>query len=203
MLAVSLNDALMVGPTIQDDFFLTVTRFCKFRFALTADIEQIHRQIQLSNEDRLFHKVLWRETPDDPIEIYILNTVTFCTASAPVLAIRTLHQLADDEHKSYPIAAAIVKYDFYVDDLLTGANTYQEALSLRNYLIALLQKGGFNLQKWASNDLRLINDFKIDSQKPHMSLDPTEPVKTQALLESEHGFKHIHSQSHEFDQSNN
>ena len=121
---VSLNDALMVGPTIQDDLFSTFTRFRTFLFALTGDIEQMYRQIKLAKVDRLFHKILGRETPDDPIKIYTLNTVTFGTASAPFLAIRTLHQLADDELENYPAAAAILKRDFYVDDLLTRANTY-------------------------------------------------------------------------------
>ena len=37
----------MVGPTIQDDLFSTVTRFRTFIYALTADIEQMYRQIQV------------------------------------------------------------------------------------------------------------------------------------------------------------
>ncbi|XP_033213767.1 uncharacterized protein LOC117170833 [Belonocnema kinseyi] len=97
---ISLNDALMVGPTIQDDLFSTFTRFRTFLVALTADIEQMYRQIQLTNELRLFHKILWRETPTDPIKVNTLNTVTFGTASAPFLAIRTLHQLAEDEREN-------------------------------------------------------------------------------------------------------
>ena len=91
----------------------------------------MYRQIQLCNEHRLFHKILWRETPDDAITVYTLNTVTFGTASAPFLAIRTLHQLAEDKCKNFPVAAAILKQDFYVVDLLTVANTYEEALSLQ------------------------------------------------------------------------
>ncbi|XP_033218124.1 uncharacterized protein LOC117173593 [Belonocnema kinseyi] len=179
---ISLNDALMVGPTIQDELFSTFTRFRIFLFALTADIEQMYRQIQLTNEHRLFQKILWRETPDDPIKVYTLNTVTFGTTSAHFLAIRTLHHLAADEHENYPTALVILKRDFYVDDLLTGANMYQEALSLRNDLIELLQKGRFNLRKWASNEPRLTNDFKNDSRNTHMSLDPTENIKTLGLF---------------------
>ena len=40
----------------------------------------------------------------------------------------------------------ILKRDFYVDDLLAGAQTLEEALLLRNELIRLLDKGGFSLR---------------------------------------------------------
>ena len=131
---------------------------------------------------KLFQKIFWRETPDEPLKVYTLNTVTFGTAAAPFLAIRTLHQLAEDEQENYPNAAAILKRDFYVDDLLTGANTYHEALSLRNGLIELLRKGGFNLRKWGSNDHRLTIDFTNDSHNTHLSLDVTETIKTLGLF---------------------
>ena len=91
----------MVGPTIQEDLFSTFTRFRTFLYALTADIAQMYRQVKLHEEDRLFHKILWRENSNDPIKVYKLNTLTFDTASSPFLAVRTLHQLAEDERENY------------------------------------------------------------------------------------------------------
>lgn len=41
--------------------------------------------------------------------------------------------------------------DFYIDDLLTGANSIREAKLARDHIIQLLQLGGFTLSKWASN----------------------------------------------------
>ena len=117
----SLSDSLMVGPTIQEDLFSIITLFRSFLYALTSDIEQMYRQVQMSSEDSHFQKILWCQDPDEPIKTYCLNTVTFGTACAPFLAICTLHQLAEDEGESFPTASAIVKRDFYADDLLTGA----------------------------------------------------------------------------------
>ena len=178
---VSLNDALMVGPIIQEDLFSIITRFRCFRYALTADIEQMYRQIRVSNNDSLFQKILWRDSPQQPIKIYSLNTVTFGTACAPFLAIRTLHQLAEDESERFPIASAILKRDFFVDDLLTGAQTFQDAISLRDNLIKLLQKGGFNLRKWASNNSDLTKNLVSEDPNSFMSLDPSETVKALGL----------------------
>ena len=178
---VSLNDTLLVGPTIQEDLFSIITRFRSFLYVLAADIQQMYRQIRVDTQDTAFQKILWRENPTEPIKIYALNRVTFGTACAPFLAIRTLHQLADDEGDFYPTASKILKRDFYVDDLLTGAQTFEEARALRDDLINLLGKGGFNLRKWASNHPQLCGEFSEEASGSHMSLDLSEIIKTLGL----------------------
>ncbi|XP_033222578.1 uncharacterized protein LOC117176446 [Belonocnema kinseyi] len=42
--------------------------------------------------------------------------------------------------------------DFYVDDLLTGTNTVEEARKQKTELIQLLSAAGMNVRKWASNN---------------------------------------------------
>ncbi|XP_076549204.1 uncharacterized protein LOC143306713 [Osmia lignaria lignaria] len=175
---VSLNNALMVGPTIQDDLFTLLTRFRSRRYALTADIEKMYRQIQVHPDDTPYQKILFRKNPDETVNELSLDTVTYGTSCAPFLAIRTLHQLANDEGAQHPVAASVLKQDFYVDDLLTGAGTRQEAAFLRDDLIALLQKGGFPIRKWASNDPSLVPENSDNSSSTHMSLDPNATIKT-------------------------
>ncbi|UYV84543.1 hypothetical protein LAZ67_X002574, partial [Cordylochernes scorpioides] len=86
-------------------------------------------------------RVLWRNSLSDAIQEYWLTTVTYGTAYAPYLAIRTLYQLANEEAMNYSVASKIVKRDFYVDDLLTGADTVEESQILIRQIIALLAKG--------------------------------------------------------------
>ena len=133
-------------------------------------------------EERLFHKILWRENSNDPIKVYILNTVTFGTASAPFLAVHTLYQLPEDERDNYSLAATVLKRDFYVDDLLTGSNTFHEALALRDDMIKLLSKGGFQLRKRSSNDPNLISNFQENISDAQITLNPSETVKTLGLF---------------------
>ncbi|XP_051167315.1 uncharacterized protein LOC127285377 [Leptopilina boulardi] len=177
---ISLNDTMLIGPTIQEDLFSIILRFRSFRYAMTADIEQMYRQVLIHENDIKFQKFLWREHVNEPIKVYALNRVTFGTACAPFLAIRTLHQLANDEKDSHPLAASILKSDFYVDDGLTGAQTYDEALFIRNQLIKLLKKGGFNLQKWASNHPELC-EIQTEVPETHMSLHRSEVIKALGL----------------------
>ncbi|XP_063979907.1 uncharacterized protein LOC135163930 [Diachasmimorpha longicaudata] len=148
----SLNDALMVGPTIQDDIFSLIVRFRVPGFVLTGDIEKMYRQVLVAPDDRKFQRIIWRDQPTDKdVTVYELQTVTFGLAPAPYLATRCLHQLADHENDNFPVASTILKRDLYVDDVLTGANSLEDTWQLRNELIALLRKGGFNLRQCASN----------------------------------------------------
>ncbi|CAK9833170.1 hypothetical protein ANTRET_LOCUS9893 [Anthophora retusa] len=131
----------------------------------------MYRQIRVHPNDSLYQRILFRKHPDEKINEFCLDTVTYG------IRIRTLGQLADDEGNQHPAAAAVLKRDFYVDDLLTGANTRQEVAFLRDDLIALLQKGGFLIRKWASNP-SLIPEKSGNPASMHMSLDPTSAVKT-------------------------
>lgn len=109
-----------------------------------------------------------------------MSTVTFGTASAPYTAIRVLHQLADDENHNFPLAAPVVKYEVYVDDVFTGHDTIEGSIELRNQLIGMLKSAGFNLRKWASNCAELLNSIPIEDQigNPSLQLTDDDSVKT-------------------------
>ncbi|XP_063979923.1 uncharacterized protein LOC135163947 [Diachasmimorpha longicaudata] len=173
----SLNDALHVGPTIQDDIFTLLSRFRFHRYVLTGDIEKMYRQILVRPEDRKYQRILWRDD-DGPVRTYELNTVTFGLASAPYLAIRCLHQLADDEQHQYPIGAMILKRDLYVDDLLTGAKNREEALIIRSELEKLMKLGCFNLRQWASNDPTLLQGLPSEDINKHLQIRDSTTLKT-------------------------
>jgi hypothetical protein len=153
---ISLNEILLKGPTIQQDLFEIITRFRTHKIAITADIVKMYRQILVHPDDRDLQRIVWRSNSDEPIQTYQLKTVTYETTSAPFLAVRSLHQLALDEKEHFPIAHRIVLNDFYVDDVLTGANSETEATKLQDQLIKMLKRGGFKLDKWASNKRHLI-----------------------------------------------
>lgn len=76
------------------------------------------RQIKMADEHQNYQKILWRDSPDDPIKEYKLTTVTYGTTSATYLAVKTLQQLALDDKKLYPVASKIIMNDFYVDDVV-------------------------------------------------------------------------------------
>lgn len=143
---ISLNDALHKGPTIQENLFSIVMRFRTHRYALSADIEKMYRQVALHPDDARFQKILWRKSTSDPIKIFQLNTVTYGTVPASFLATKALLQLSMDEGEIFPFASKVIREDFYVDDLLSGVSTIEKALELRDELTTLLARG-FHLRK--------------------------------------------------------
>lgn len=78
-------------------------------------------------------------------------TVTYGTASAPYLAIKSLHTLATLERDRYPIGAQLALNHFYVDVVLGGADTIAECIEAQAQLRSLMLSGGMVLRKWASN----------------------------------------------------
>jgi len=144
---LSLNDVLMVGPTLQDDLFSVLTRFRTFKIALTADITKMYRQVLIEPTQTSLQRIFWRNSINESIKIFELVTVTYGTSAAPFLAIRSLRKLAEENAERYPVASRIALRDFYVDDLITGADTLQEALKLKTEITQLMQEGKFTLRK--------------------------------------------------------
>lgn len=93
---VSLNDILHVGPNIQIDLTTIILRFRKHAIVLVADIEKMYRQIQVTSQDANFQLILWRDNPKEELKVYKLNTVTYGTACAPYLALKTLKKAAEN-----------------------------------------------------------------------------------------------------------
>jgi len=105
------------------------------------------RQIRIHPDDSDLQRILWRTDPREDIRDFRLLTVTYGTTSASYLALRTLLQLADDEEHRYPLGSRTVRENAYVDDILSGGDTIQEALAVKTQTEALLIAGGFELSK--------------------------------------------------------
>ncbi|XP_073821323.1 uncharacterized protein [Musca autumnalis] len=116
----SLNDTLFPGPILQQDLVIQILKWRFFKYAFNADITKMYRQILLDSRQTKFQRILFRKSPQDPIEYYELLTVTFGVNCAPFLALRTLIKLAEDVKDTYPKAANIILQNLYVDDVLAG-----------------------------------------------------------------------------------
>lgn len=153
---VSLNDVLHTGPVIQDDLCSILLRFRKHNYVVTGDLTKMYRQIKIQQEQTHLQRIVWRTDPDNEIEHYALNTLTYGTAPASFLSTRCLKQLSIENKQSYPAAARAIEEDFYMDDLLTGSNSIENAIKLADDIISILHKGKFELRKFNSNSNEII-----------------------------------------------
>lgn len=123
----ALNDILMVGPKLPESLFSILIRARQYKFLLTGDIEKMYRQVLVNEEDRHLQLILWRDDESLPIQTLQLNTLTYGTASASYLSTRYLWQIGEEQNDK--IVKDIIQKDFYVDDLITGADNEERSYS--------------------------------------------------------------------------
>lgn len=159
----SLNDVMMVGPKLQNDICIILMRFRQHSYVISADVTKMFRQIRVRPEDAAYQCVLW-ENKHQQLGVYRINSVVFGLSASPYLAIRTMHQVAEDEGKKYPIAKKVIMENMYVDDVLASFESVKEATNAAKQVQKALANRGFPLNKWVSNNKEIIK-FIPDEQK--------------------------------------
>ena len=56
---VSLNDILLVGPTVHPSLIDVLLRFRFHRIGLIADVSRLYRDIELVQSDKDLHRFVW------------------------------------------------------------------------------------------------------------------------------------------------
>jgi len=160
----SLNDIQLIGSRVQNDIFGILMRFREHRFVVIADVAKMYRQILIHPEERFLQSIVWRNSPDDNLSVYELQTVTYGTSSAPYLAIKCLKKLAVDNRQLYPEASELIDRDMYVDDLITGFDTEHQAIVVCEQISNILRSASFSLRKWASNSNSVLKHLQDESE---------------------------------------
>ncbi|GFV00066.1 uncharacterized protein TNCV_4057381 [Trichonephila clavipes] len=157
---IFLNDIQYNGGVIhtQEDLYAQMLRFRTYTYAFTADIKMMYRTILINPKQRNLQRIVWCESEHKSPKIYELSTVTYGTVSAPYLAQRTLTQLSMDEEANFPLAASVLRNNLYMDDVLCGAATLEEAIVLRQQLKGILKSAGMELHKLCANHEKLSPD---------------------------------------------
>ncbi|XP_018364036.1 PREDICTED: uncharacterized protein LOC108761806 [Trachymyrmex cornetzi] len=156
----SLNQKLLSGPNLQQNLWSIMIRFRSHQHVITADIKMMFRQIWVTMEDRNLQRIVWRQDSAEALQTYTLNTVTYGTTCAPYLVMRCLQHLATQpEAITLPAAAEALEQDFYMNDVITGSPTIEQAIELRKELSELLGAAGFTLRKWRASDSRVLQEM--------------------------------------------
>lgn len=161
--------------------FDILIRFRCHRYVWSADVTKMYRQILINPSQRKLQRIIWRDDPNHALGTYELQTVTYGTSSASYLAIRCLIQLADENREQFLLGSSIIKQDFYVDDLLTGSFTVEEAIQIRNEANMILSQGKFELRQWCSNDKKILEGLDKNDELAVIDFNKEESVKTLGL----------------------
>ena len=128
-------------------------RFCLSPIAVIADIEKAFSSVGLQAADRDVTRFLWLKDPtvmklDNNVQIYRFCRVPFGVISSPFLLAATISYHLQQSDNQF---AEVLKRDIYVDNIITGVNTIEEAETLYNEAKSLFTAASMNLREWASN----------------------------------------------------
>ena len=180
----SLNDCLLVGPTVHPPLVDVLLRFRFKRVAVTTDVSKMYRAIELVESDCDLHRFVLRLNPSEPIKDYRMTRVTFGVSVSSFIANMCMKQNAIDLAREFPLAAEAVEQLFFVDDGLAGADDIDKAIKLQKELQELFSRGGFLLYKWNSSEsavLQHINPKLRDGGDTHLIADVKDSTKTLGL----------------------
>ena len=148
-------------PKFQDDPFDHLIRFRCFAIGITGDVAKMYRQIALAKGDKDFHRLFWRDTQEAPIKVYRMTRVTYGIGSlSDYHSIRSLREAGKDSS-----VGELIKKDFYVDDMFSGAHSTDEAVQLIQTVTKQLEKHERILRKFSSNYVQIIEALPRPSRK--------------------------------------
>ncbi len=159
---ISLNDTLLVGPTVHSPLVDVLLRFCLHRITLTT---RMYRAVMLALPDRNLHRFVWRQrTPSrlshDPAYLWRVRLFDCGQYVRQTERLQLCNRVPTRCQSS----------GGYVDDGLTGADSVDEAVKLQSQLQELFERGGFLLRKWNSNNPRALQHIPLelrDSKSTH------------------------------------
>ncbi|KAK2903738.1 hypothetical protein Q8A73_010395 [Channa argus] len=155
----SLNEQLLQGPNLTSTIIGVLTRFRQEPVTIVADVEAMFHQVKVSSADADLLRFLWWPDGDvsRPMAEYRMEVHLFGATSSPSCANYALRRCAEDNtHLFDDCTVNTVLRNFYVDDCLKSVETVEKAESLYHSLKTMCQMGGFRLNKWISNDSRVL-----------------------------------------------
>ena len=159
----SLNNCLYRGPVLLQDLTGILLRFRLNKIAMVADIEKAFLQIGLNENQRDVTRFFCLKNandlnPDNNIQVFRFCRVPFGIISSPFLLSATL-----DFHlkkHNLPIADKI-REDIYVDNVITGTESTEEAGKFYKEAKQIFAEASMNLRDWTSNDRGVQDDLPL------------------------------------------
>ena len=168
--APSLNECLYPGPPLQNKLWDVLVRHRSFPVALCGDIEKAFLQIRIKLEERDALRFHWRRDEHSETLVYRFTRALFGLTSSPFLLGGVIEQHLETWESKIPEIVAELRRCMYVDDLLSGAQTVEQAKEKKNRSIEVFNDAKFTLHKWNSNVVELEDGGATDESDSEATL---------------------------------
>ena len=179
--SVSLSECLNPGPPLQNKLWDVLVRQRAFPVAVNADLRRAFLQIRVKEADRDALRFHWRSSAEEEVETWRFTRVLFGLAPSPFLLNGVLEAHLDAWEERQPDVVAELRKSLYVDDVISGNQTVEQAQRTKQVAIEIMSHATFELHKWNSNEPQLEdNDNRTsdsDEQffaKQQLNVKPTE-----------------------------
>ncbi|GFT00568.1 integrase catalytic domain-containing protein [Trichonephila clavipes] len=169
---LSLNDCLWPGINLNPNLLDILINFRLNAIAFCSVIKQAFLQICLADEHKDAIRFLWSD--DEPcvykrpkLQVYRFNRVNFGVSSSPFLLAATIRHHIEKYKHEFPDTVELLDRNFYVDDLISGGNEFEEALQTSRRAKHIMEAAGMDLRKWITNDANLMEQWKKENFKVH------------------------------------
>lgn len=145
----SLNDILLKGPSLLKDIFEVLVRWRTYPVAFIGDIKKMYHTVRTYPLEGHVRRFLWRgfDQSRDP-DIYVFDRVTFGDRPAGCIVVTALHETAKMFESYNHEAALVILQDSYVDDIVSGAQSLEEAKALVKDIELISGYGDFSFKKF-------------------------------------------------------
>ena len=156
----SLNECLHRGPVLLPDLCGILLRFRIQSIAIFADIEKAFLQVGIQKADRDVTRFLWfkdltnLDVLDENLDTYRFCRVPFGIICSPFLLAGTIKYHLKQIGTS---VALKISDNIYVDNVLLGANSVQNAYEIYLESKDIFKKASMNLREWISNCSEFLN----------------------------------------------
>ncbi len=158
----SLNDCLYPGPPLQNKMWEVLVRQRTFPVALTGDIMKAFLQIRIREAERDALRFHW-STASGELQTLRFTRVLFGLASSPFLLGGVLATHLERWKSERPEDVEELKRCLYVDDIISGGETVQQAEKRKEAATVIMEDATFKLHKWSSNVNTLEDNDKSEA----------------------------------------
>ena len=165
----SLNECLNPGPSLQNTLWNVLVRQRSYPVAVCGDIEKAFLQVRIKECERDALRFHWKPPGEGAVQIYRFTRALFGLTCSPFLLGGVIDQHLELWQDREPEIVAELRRNLYVDDLLTGGITTEEARTKKASMTEILGEAAFKLHKWNASDKELEEDGDTSSVNEEQS----------------------------------
>ena len=127
----SLNHFILKGPKVINSLVNVLLRFRRFAVAVSGDVQEMFLQVHLAEEDRKYHRFVFRFLDSDLLSIIEALVHLFGNRGSPTIVVFVIKWLATRKKLLLPLASETVLESSLVDDCMDSVPSVEQAVELK------------------------------------------------------------------------